>query len=152
MSNLINSDDGSRFFKLWLALVLLVSATHAWALVICGLAPRMEIAFLAAPGSIMPMAVLSGFFVNQQDMTWVFRWFSYIDFLSYSWQALANAGFDGMTFSGGMYRTGEQILTERLHLPASGLRAYWINIGVLCGFVIFLRLLGIFLVARKLNR
>ena len=42
---------------------------------------------LLAPGSIMPMAVLSGFFVNQQDMSWVFRWFSYIDYLNYGWQA-----------------------------------------------------------------
>ena len=33
------------------------------------------------------MAVLSGFFVNQQDMSWVFRWFSYVDYLNYGWQA-----------------------------------------------------------------
>ena len=35
----------------------------------------MQLAVLSAPGSIMPMMLLSGFFVNQRDMTWVFRWY-----------------------------------------------------------------------------
>lgn len=47
----------------------------------------------------MPMAVLSGFFKNQQQMSWVFRWFTYIDFLNYGWQTIAYAGFRGLVRS-----------------------------------------------------
>lgn len=50
MSNLSHSDDGSRFLMLAFALVLLVTCAHGWALLICALAPSMNIAFLAAPG------------------------------------------------------------------------------------------------------
>ncbi len=77
---------GARFFMCYLAIELVVMATHAWALFLCALAPSTEVGVLLAPGSIMPMAVLSGFFVNQQDMSWVFRWFSYVDYLNYGWQ------------------------------------------------------------------
>jgi len=125
---------GARFFMCYLAIELVVMATHAWALFLCALAPSTEVGVLMAPGSIMPMAVLSGFFVNQQDMSWVFRWFSYIDYLNYGWQAMATAGFHGLTFDGAGpgLDTGEKVLENRLRLPmGSDLSSYWVNIGVL---------------------
>ena len=48
------------------------------------MAPTTQSATLITPGSIMPMALLSGFFVNQQDMSWIFRWFTYINYLNYA--------------------------------------------------------------------
>ena len=66
MSGFALGDGGSRFFQVYLAILLVVFATHAWALMICSVAPDSNTAVLLAPGSIMPMAVLSGFFKNQQ--------------------------------------------------------------------------------------
>ncbi|KAL1510891.1 hypothetical protein AB1Y20_005723 [Prymnesium parvum] len=150
MSNLAVSDDGSRFAMLALALILLVATTHAWALVLCSVAPSIDVAFLLAPGSIMPMAVLSGFFINQQDMTWIFRWFTYIDFLNYAWQAVATAGFRNLKFTSGPFQTGEQVLDQRLNLPSTGMDGYWTNIGILVAFVVCFRCIGSFNIARKL--
>ena len=139
MSGLTRGGDtpGARFFMCYIAIELVVMATHAWALFLCSLAPSTEVGVLLAPGSIMPMAVLSGFFVNQQDMSWVFRWFSYIDYLNYGWQAMATAGFHGLTFNvsedaGPGLQTGEQVLKNRLRLATgSDLSSFWVNIGVL---------------------
>jgi len=152
MSGLAKSESGERFFMLWLAVVLVVMCTHSWALTICGLAPSLDVAFLAAPGSIMPMAVLSGFFVNVTDMSWVFRWFTYINYLNYGWQAMAYAGFYGLTFVDSPYPTGEAVLTERLALPRSDAAGFWENVAILVAFVFFFRALGIFVISRKLSK
>ena len=150
----------TRFFMVYLAITLVVNATHAWALFLCAIAPSVDVAILMAPGSIMPMALLSGFFKNQQDMPWVFRWFTYIDYLNYGWQALANAGLARRTFdvpaATGM-STGEDVIKTRLRLPeltgeADALANFWANVGVLVGFVIFFRLLAGFFIARRLSK
>jgi ABC-type multidrug transport system permease subunit len=152
MTGLTRDEDASRFFHLYLALELVVWSVHAWSLFLCAIAPSTEIAVLLAPGSIMPMAVFSGFFVNQQDMTWVFRWFSYIDFLNYAWQAMSTAGFVGLTFEDAPpgLQTGEQVLENRLRLPSSDLEGYWRNIAFLSIFVVFFRVLSTVMISRRL--
>lgn len=152
MSNVANSENGERFFMLWLAVVLVVMCTHSWALTICGLAPSTDVAFLAAPGSIMPMAVLSGFFINVSEMTWIFRWFTYVNYLNYGWQAMAYAGFYGLKFVNTPYPTGEDVLKERLALPRTDAAGFWQNVGILIAFVIFFRALGTFAISRKLSK
>lgn len=157
MTTISWGEDGMRLFRLYVACLLVVWGTHAWSLVICALAPSTKIATLMAPGSIMPMAVLSGFFVNQKDMTWVFRWATYIDYLNYAWQAMATAGFQGRKFDvppdTGM-STGEDILDNRLNLPKvvdGTLDNYWVNIGILCAFTGFFRLAAVYLISRRLS-
>lgn len=153
-----SESDCSRFFMLYLAILLVVVATNAWAFLLSGLAPTTEIAILITPGSIMPMALLSGFFINQQDMPWVFRWFTYVDYLNYSWQALATAGFMGRHFDvppGLGLSTGDDILQTRLNLPdmtGSTVGNYWANIGILIGFTIVFRILATIIVARRLGK
>jgi len=156
MSNLSRDADGTligqRFCMMWLALFLVVSSSHAWALFICSVSPSMDVAFLAAPGSIMPMSVCSGFFKNQQDMSWVFRWFTYVDFLNYGWQCMATAGFHGLNFTdAGPYTTGEEVLEYRLNLPNPSLGGYFINVLILAGFMIGFRVFGTLMIARKLK-
>lgn len=149
-------DDGAtRFFTLYLAILMVVLAAHAWALLICSVSSSTDIAVLLAPGSILPMAVLSGFFVNQQDMSWIFRWFTYIDFLNYGWQAMAIAGFQGKVFvtsstpSGTI--TGAEIIETRLRLPSSpDLGGYWMNIGIVIAFIVVFRIGAIAAVSHRL--
>ena len=153
-----SESDVSRFFMLYLALFLVVFATNSWAYFLSGLAPTTQIATLITPGSIMPMALLSGFFVNQQDMSWIFRWFTYINYLNYAWQALASASFIERTFDVPLatgLSTGDEILRTRLGLPVvtgSILSDYWANIGILVGFVIFFRILATVIIARRLRK
>jgi len=162
MSGFALGDGGSRFLQVYLAILLVVFATHAWALMICSVSPDSNTAVLLAPGSIMPMAVLSGFFKNQQDMTWVFRWATYVDYLNYSWQAMANAAFRGKVFTGDAastpYATGEKVLENRLRLPNivggesyDAVANYWANVGVLLAFVLVFRLLAIVFISRRLS-
>jgi len=155
----LGSTDCGRFFLLYLAVLLCIIATHAWALFICSLAPSTEVAVLLAPGSIMPMALLSGFFKNQQDMTWIFRWFTYINYLNYAWKGMAIAGLTGKEFdvpaATGM-STGNDILDTRLriHLIAGDgnyIGSYWGNMGILLVFVICFRILAIVMVTRRLS-
>ena len=147
------SDGAGRFFRLYIAIELVVNCTHAWALFLCALAPTVGIATLMAPGSIMPMAVLSGFFVNQQDMSWAFRWFSYIDYLNYGWQAMATAGFLGLEFDAPVgLQTGKEVLENRLRLPKTDLDGYWGNVGILVGFMLFFRILATAMISRRLLR
>ena len=153
-----SESDVSRFCMLYLALFLVVFATNSWAYFLSGMAPTTQIATLITPGSIMPMALLSGFFVNQQDMSWIFRWFTYINYLNYAWQALASASFIERTFDVPLatgLSTGDEILRTRLGLPVvtgSILSDYWANIGILVGFVIFFRVLATVIIARRLRK
>jgi len=156
MTTLTWSAGGVRFFSCYLAIFLVVNATHAWALFLCSLTDNFQVAVLLAPASIMPMAVLSGFFVNQADMSWIFRWFTYIDYLNYGWQAMAFAGFHGRTFETAAsptgYISGEGVLQSRLRLPSSDWAGYWQNVGILVAFVLFFRFLGVVFIARRLSR
>jgi len=145
-------DDGERFIYMYIAVLLVVCCAHAWALFIAGIAPSVDIAFLAAPGSILPMAVLSGFFKNQSDMTWVFRWFTYIDFLNYGWQAMATAGLRGLNFTeAAIPLTGEEVITGRLGLHSASVSNYWTNVAILICFMGFFRGLAIVIVSKKLT-
>ena len=55
-------------------------------MVISCAAPSLSIAVFAAPLSLLPMILFAGFFKNVSHMTWVFRWFSYVDFQKYVWE------------------------------------------------------------------
>ena len=44
----------------------------------------------AATRTARATQVLSGFFINVTEMSWVFRWFTYINYLNYGWQAIYN--------------------------------------------------------------
>ena len=51
--------------------------------------------------------------------------------------------------------TGEQVLKTRLKLPdytGSWKKNYWVNIGILAGFILFFRAAAVVVVARRLSR
>ena len=66
---------------------------------------------------------------------------------------MATAGFHGLAFDGAGpgLETGEQVLKNRLRLPmGSDLSSYWVNIGVLVGFMVAFRILSSVMIARRL--
>ena len=75
VTGLTRGNNGARFIRVYLACLATVVCTNSWSFLLSSVAPTMQLAVLSAPGSIMPMMLLSGFFVNQRDMTWVFRWY-----------------------------------------------------------------------------
>ena len=83
---------------------------------------------------------------------------TYIDYLNYVWQALAIAGLQDRTYNappGAGLDTGEQVLKTRLKLPdytGSWKKNYWVNIGILAGFILFFRAAAVIVVARRLSR
>ena len=158
VTGLTRGNNGARFIRVYLACLATVVCTNSWSFLLSSVAPTMQLAVLSAPGSIMPMMLLSGFFVNQRDMTWVFRWATYIDYLNYVWQALAIAGLQDRTYNappGAGLDTGEQVLKTRLKLPdytGSWKKNYWVNIGILAGFILVFRAAAVIVVARRLSR
>ena len=83
---------------------------------------------------------------------------TYIDYLNYVWQALAIAGLQDRTYNappGAGLDTGEQVLKTRLKLPdytGSWKKNYWVNIGILAGFILVFRAAAVIVVARRLSR
>ena len=78
--------------------------------------------------------------------------------MNYVWQALAIAGLQDRTYNappGAGLDTGEQVLKTRLKLPdytGSWKKNYWVNIGILAGFILFFRAAAVIVVARRLSR
>ena len=83
---------------------------------------------------------------------------TYIDYLNYVWQALAISGLQDRTYNappGAGLDTGEQVLKTRLKLPdytGSWKKNYWVNIGILAGFILVFRAAAVIVVARRLSR
>ena len=91
VTGLTRGNNGARFIRVYLACLATVVCTNSWSFLLSSVAPTMQLAVLSAPGSIMPMMLLSGFFVNQRDMTWVFRWHrrGVRDVASMAWERVA---------------------------------------------------------------
>jgi len=105
-----------------------------------------------------------GCWTESRSGSWVFRWFTYVDYLNYAWQAMAFATFRGRTYqydvqtpSGPVTATlaGEDVLRSRLRLPdytGDVLSNYWLNIGILLAFMLFFRVLATLMIARRLSK
>ena len=81
---LMDSEDefvAERFGRLVFAFMLHAVCSQSWGMFLSCLAPDLGVAIFMAPISLLPQILFAGFFKNVQDISWVFRWFSYVDFI-----------------------------------------------------------------------
>ena len=147
MSGLV--DSASRFGALYLASVIQVSVAHAWAMVIsCG-APSLPVAVFLAPISIMPMILFAGFFKNVADLSWAFRWISYIDHESYCWEVFAIGTFHNLTLDAPL--TGAYVLQDRLAISDPSMGRFWRSFAILVIFTVVWRLSAFAALKRRIG-
>ena len=76
---------------------------------------------------MLPQFIFAGFFVNVEDITWVFRWLSYVSVFRYAWEAVCLATFLELPLQipspvPGTNLTGNDVLQGRLGTPAGIIR------------------------------
>jgi len=138
-----------RFGVLYLGLMFLVTAMHAWGMFLSCVAPTLPVAIFLAPMSILPYILFSGFFKNVEDITWVFRWVSYISPMRYGWESLVVGTFLDLNISP---MSGNQFLSARLNLDNAGMGLFWTNVGILAGFTILYRGLAFAALHRRVTK
>ena len=162
MSFMTGLHDGSadRFFRLYLATLATHVIAHSFAMVISCASPSLAVAIFTVPISILPMILFAGFFKNVTQITWAFRWFSYVSFFRYAWEAFNIAAFEDLPLNlpspvPGVPLTGTFILADRLAFESpTGDFAdlYWIDIGIIIAYALLLRLIAFFALAWRVTR
>jgi len=150
MSGLAASDTGCRFGMLYLGLMLATMAAHAWGMVLSCAAPTLSIAIFLVPTSVMPHVLFAGFFKNIESIPWVFRWFSYIDFMRYAWEAMGIAAFRELEVAP-PYMNGETFMRMRLDFPHPDMGGYWRSVVIILCFAMVFRLLAYLLLVRRVR-
>jgi hypothetical protein len=136
-----------RFGMMYVALLALTLVVHAWALFLTCAAPSFPIAIFMAPISLLPCILFAGFFKNIEDITWAFRWFSYVDFANYSWKAMTFAGFMDLEMDGGL--SGDMVLEDRLSFEDPKESDFWKAIGITMCFMTLFRFMAYFALVNK---
>jgi len=133
--------DASTFALLYVAFLFINILAAALANCVAILAPNIDIALTLLPVCLIPLITTSGVLISVGELTWVYRWFSYINFLAYVWELACYGAFHKKVYTvKGEPFTGEQVLTERLSFlwidPDA--ESMWKLVLVLCFFIVLL--------------
>ena len=93
--------DASRFFKLWLVMVLHTLVAQSLAVLISAAAPSIQVAVFAGPMSNIPMLLFCGFFIVLDQIKPFLRWLQYFSYFRYSFESVVLAVFEDLEFNCG---------------------------------------------------
>jgi len=156
LSNFYNG-EAWRFGALYLVLFAVVLTMHSMGICITVVAPDFGTAIFLVPISMLPQFIFAGFFVNVEDITWVFRWLSYVSVFRYAWEAVCLATFLELPLQipspvPGTNLTGNDVLQGRLGLQDAGMGLYWMDVAIVIAFGIFFRVVGFLALKRRVKK
>ncbi|KAL1506835.1 hypothetical protein ABEB36_006124 [Hypothenemus hampei] len=145
--------DPTRFFMFLLIAVLTALVSQSFGLLV-GAAFNIESGVFLGPISTIPMVLFSGFFAKLEDIPFYFQWLPYLSYVKYSFEGTMVAIY-------GLERNKLECKKEYCHFkyPTTFLNemsfkgdmmTYFIDIAVLSGLFIFLRIVAYFLLRIKL--
>lgn len=154
----LHDNSAERFLHLYVAIFISCFVAQSFATAISCAAPNLPVAIVAVPISILPMLLFAGFFKNVAEITWAFRWISYISFFRYAWEALNIAAFQELPLEiaspvPGVNMTGNSVLTNRLQFEttSSYIDLYWRNVGIIMAYGVGLRLIAYLALLRRVK-
>lgn len=158
MSQLVDMAAG-RFFRLYLAALMVTFVAHSFATIISCAAPSLAVAIFCVPISILPMLLFAGFFKNVAETPWMFRWIAYVSPFRFGWEAMSVGVFESLRFdlpspTPGVNVTGEMVLAGRLSLesPTGSFNdLYWIDIGSMLAYSLLLRVLAFLVLSMRVK-
>ncbi|XP_030745778.1 ATP-binding cassette sub-family G member 4 [Sitophilus oryzae] len=145
--------DPTRFFMFLLIAVLTALVSQSFGLLI-GAGFNIESGVFLGPISTIPMVLFSGFFANLDDIPYYLKWLPYISYVKYSFEGSMVAIY-------GLNRPKLQCTVDYCHFkyPTAFLNqmsmkgdmtTYFIDIAVLGGLFVFLRIVAYFVLRIKL--
>ncbi|KAF7270306.1 ABC transporter expressed in trachea [Rhynchophorus ferrugineus] len=145
--------DPTRFFMFLLIAVLTALVSQSFGLLI-GAGFNIESGVFLGPISTIPMVLFSGFFANLDDIPYYLSWLPYISYVKYSFEGSMVAIY-------GLNRPKLECTVDYCHFkhPTTFLKqmsmkgdmtTYFIDIGVLGGLFVFLRIVAFFVLRIKL--
>ncbi|CAG9762883.1 unnamed protein product [Ceutorhynchus assimilis] len=145
--------DPTRFFMFLLIAVLTALVSQSFGLLV-GAAFNIESGVFLGPISTIPMVLFSGFFAKLEDIPFYFSWLPYLSYVKYSFEGTMVAIY-------GLNRPKLTCTLDYCHFkyPSTFLNemgfkgdmeTYFIDIGVLTGLFIFLRVIAYFVLRIKL--
>ncbi|XP_057659552.1 ATP-binding cassette sub-family G member 4 isoform X1 [Diorhabda carinulata] len=145
--------DATRFGMILLVTVLIALVSQSFGLLI-GAAFNIEGGVFLGPISTIPMVLFSGFFSNLNDIPFYLRWLPYLSYLKYGFEAcmIAIYGLDRPKLACNIdychFKYPKKFLEQ---MSMSGdMESYLIDVGVLGGLFIFLRIVAYFMLRIKL--
>ncbi|CAG9827922.1 unnamed protein product [Diabrotica balteata] len=145
--------DVTRFGMILLVTVLTALVSQSFGLLI-GAAFNIEGGVFLGPISTIPMVLFSGFFTNLNDIPFYLRWLPYLSYLKYGFEAcmIAIYGLDRPKLTCNIeychFKYPKKFL-EQMSMK-DDMVSYFIDVGVLGGLFIFLRVIAYFMLRIKL--
>ncbi|XP_050308153.1 ATP-binding cassette sub-family G member 4 [Anthonomus grandis grandis] len=145
--------DPTRFFMFLLIAVLTALVSQSFGLLV-GAAFNIESGVFLGPISTIPMVLFSGFFAKLQDIPFYFQWLPYLSYVKYSFEGtmVAIYGLDrpklSCTADYCHFKYPKSFLEEMSF--KGDMMTYFIDIAVLSGLFVFLRILAFFVLRIKL--
>uniref|UniRef100_A0A0U9HSJ3 Putative ABCG protein n=1 Tax=Chrysomela populi TaxID=154003 RepID=A0A0U9HSJ3_CHRPP len=145
--------DATRFGMVLLVSVLIALVSQSYGLLI-GAAFNIEGGVFLGPISTIPMVLFSGFFSKLDDIPYYLRWLPYMSFLKYGFEGsmIAIYGLNRpklkCTIPYCPFKYPETFL-EQMSMK-DDMQTYLINVGVLTGLFLFLRICAYFMLRIKL--
>ncbi|CAH2008649.1 unnamed protein product [Acanthoscelides obtectus] len=145
--------DAQRFGMFLLSAVLIALVSQSYGLLV-GAAFNIEGGVFLGPISTIPMVLFSGFFANLEDIPYYLKWLPYMSYLKYGFEASMVAIY-------GLNRGKLECKIDYCHfkypkkfldqMSMNGdMNTYLIDIGVLSGLFVFLRICAYFVLRIKL--
>ncbi|XP_066142212.1 ATP-binding cassette sub-family G member 4 [Euwallacea fornicatus] len=145
--------DPTRFFMFLLIAVLTALVSQSFGLLV-GAGFNIESGVFLGPISTIPMVLFSGFFAKLEDIPFYFQWLPYISYVKYSFEGTMVAIY-------GLNRSKLECKQDYCHFkyPTTFLNemsfkgdmlTYFIDITVLSGLFVFLRVVAYFVLRIKL--
>lgn len=145
--------DPTRFFMFLLIAVLTALVSQSFGLLI-GAGFNIESGVFLGPISTIPMVLFSGFFANLEDIPYYLKWLPYISYVKYSFEGamVAIYGLNRPKLECNIAYCHFKYPTAFLNQMSfkGDMRTYFIDIGVLCGLFVFLRIIAYFVLRIKL--
>nr|CAI5864439.1 unnamed protein product [Callosobruchus analis] len=145
--------DAQRFCMFLLSAVLIALVSQSYGLLV-GAGFNIEAGVFLGPISTIPMVLFSGFFANLEDIPYYLKWLPYMSYLKYGFEASMVAIY-------GLNRGKLECKIDYCHfkypkkfldqMSMNGdMNTYLIDIGVLSGLFVFLRICAYFVLRIKL--
>jgi len=144
--------DPARFFMFLLVAIVTSLVAQSLGLVI-GAAVDVATAVYLGPITVIPILLFSGFFLSLNNIPVYMQWLSYVAYVRYGFEGTMQAiyGFDREKLTCSQPYCHFKYPHKFLEELALENAIYWVDILVLCGFFVFLRVMGYFVLKFKLH-
>lgn len=95
----LNRTSVTKILIFTVVVILATQAAISLAFMVSAFSSSSTMAMTIFPAALLPMTVLSGFFVNSESIPVYLQWLANLSFVKYAYSAVAINEFDNLTFT-----------------------------------------------------